>query len=194
MGTKKSNLKFIEFDRSSNHWKVTGFNAGDRMDEVILTDEQELFLMQSFAEYAQGFLWDSDDTKGEEAIQHLNKALNFAPASRKMRKDKKYKDTLVSIYRDRAQAFMQAKNFELAIEDANMALKLEPDDSYAHDIRARAFLGAGNEGEACLSYIKSKEIDKADLHKNRMYSFDSFWVRLWRGIRNAFGTRKMKMK
>ena len=192
MSTKKINLKIIEFDRSANHWKVTGFSAGERIKEVVLTDEQELFLMQSFAESAQDFLWNHDEKKGEKAVECFNKAINFAPASRKMRKGKKYKDTLASIYRDRAQAFMQANNFELAIGDADMAVKLEPNDDYAHDIRARVYLGAGNEGEACLSYIKSKEIQGSERHHDRMYSLDPFWVRLWRGIRDVFRTGTVK--
>ena len=193
MGTKKSSVKYIEFDRSSNHWKVSGFDNGVRCDNVILTDVQELHLMQSFTELAQDYLWNRDESEGDKAIEYLNKALNFAPNSRSIRKSVKYKLALISVYRDRAQAYIQTKDYSKAIEDANMAIKVDPKDAYAYNVRAQAYLHSGNEGAACLDYIKEKEVYDSDDNNGSFFRTVPLWKRLYRAIKNCFRHRAVEI-
>ena len=184
MASKKTSMKHIEFDRSSNHWKVCGFDNGARCENVILTDKQELHLMQAFTELAQNYLWNNDGAEGDKAIEYLTKALNFAPNSRSIRKSVKYKLALLSVHRDRAHAYIQTKEYSKAIEDANMALKIDPTDGYSYNVRAQAHLHSGNEGAACLDYIKEQEVYDSN-PTNDFFTTVPLWKRLYRAIKRC---------
>ena len=106
-----------------------------------------------------------------------------------IRKTTKYKVTLANIYRGRSQAYAQIKDYDNAIEDANMAIKIDPKDGYAHDIRAYAYLGAGNEGAACLDFIKSKEIYASDDGDDLGLKTVPLWKSIYRAVKRCLRYR-----
>jgi len=60
------------------------------------------------------------------------------------------------------------KNYDLALEDADVSLIIDPNDSSAWDLRATAYQGLGDIDQAIADWEKALEIepDNADIRAN----------------------------
>jgi DnaJ family protein C protein 7 len=88
-----------------------------------------------------------------KAIELYTEALNVDPAN---------KDMNAKILQNRAQAYINLKEYDDAINDCTEALRLDPTYSKAQKMRAKAHAGAGNWEEAVQDYKAVAEANPAE--------------------------------
>ena len=178
----KNNQKYIQLNEKKE-WTIGGFHLGEKMDEKKLSDKELMCLMQAFQDLGTECLWDTCKDKKIESVVYLTKSIDFAPTSKIARQTKKFKKVLSESYKYRAKANLEIGEPNKALSDINKSITFDNSDKYdAYSTRAEIQLKNGNQGEACLDFIKSQKVlenYKSDYVESRDPGFLS---RIWKSI------------
>lgn len=102
--------------------------------------------------------------QAEGAIEHLQKALEYALQLKELEDNYTSKSLLGDIYNNFCYAYHQLDEYMLSLEYANKAIVLSPDYSVEYSNRGNAYLGLYQYEEALRDYDEALRLDSSNLY------------------------------